>query len=338
MGLAIRELNVSLRDYLLSHLRAGLKPMIEYCIAFVNYRKTFSNYITVLMHRLRNKYPVESVLRNGEFKVLRNFSDIKALLLPLDSKTGYSINYDQVNEITTIFLSSGRTGKKNKLILHGGRFDGDIWNIFCNDIYGRVPVKGRTVVDIGASIGDSAIYFVLSGANRVVAFEPFPRSYKLAKINIESNNFSDKVTLKMAGCAANIGSIIIDPDYKSNKESQLSPFASGVKIPLLTLEQILDENNVEYGSILKIDCEGSEYGIILSTPAEILRRFEYIQIEYHSGYKNLKDKLERSGFRVCVDSPVAVGYFNMLKQLQHKKISRVSPHFGYLGYIYAILK
>jgi Methyltransferase FkbM domain len=57
--------------------------------------------------------------------------------------------------------------------------------------------------------------------------------------------------------------------------------------------------------ILKMDCEGSEYEVILSAEAheQTLQKFDLVIIEYHYGYKNLKQKLERSGFKVSVTRP-----------------------------------
>ena len=53
--------------------------------------------------------------------------------------------------------------------------------------------------------------------------------------------------------------------------------------------------DVPNGSILKIDCEGCEYDSILHTPDIALQRFSHIQIEYHLGYRDLKEKLEKYG-------------------------------------------
>ena len=77
------------------------------------------------------------------------------------------------------------------------------------------------------------------------------------------------------------------------------------KVPLLTLEDILKESNLEpNGSIvMKIDCEGCEYEIILSANEKVLQKFSYIMIEYHYGYKNLKEKLKKSGFKVSITRP-----------------------------------
>ena len=58
-----------------------------------------------------------------------------------------------------------------------------------------------------------------------------------------------------------------------------------------------------------MDCEGCEYDSILETANEILQKFSHIQIEYHYGYKNLKEKLESAGFSVKVTKPyVTINY------------------------------
>lgn len=45
---------------------------------------------------------------------------------------------------------------------------------FLEQPYGILDVKGRDVVDVGAYIGDTALYFRLKGAKRIYAFEPYP--------------------------------------------------------------------------------------------------------------------------------------------------------------------
>jgi predicted O-methyltransferase YrrM len=43
-----------------------------------------------------------------------------------------------------------------------------ILEIFEEDMYEILDVKGKIVVDVGAYIGDSAIYFALKGAKRAI--------------------------------------------------------------------------------------------------------------------------------------------------------------------------
>jgi len=54
-------------------------------------------------------------------------------------------------------------------------------------------VQNRSVLDIGAFIGDSSIYFILKGAKKVYAIEPHPDAYKEMLENIKLNNMEDKI-------------------------------------------------------------------------------------------------------------------------------------------------
>lgn len=65
-----------------------------------------------------------------------------------------------------------------------------ISEIFFQNEYRHLKCKDKVVLDIGASIGDSAIYFALKEAKRVVAFEPFPYAYEIAKKNIIQNGIT----------------------------------------------------------------------------------------------------------------------------------------------------
>jgi hypothetical protein len=71
---------------------------------------------------------------------------------------------------------------------------------------------------------------------------------------------------------------------------------------LVSLQDIIDKSEVT-PTILKVDCEGCEYDVILSASSATLLNFSHIQIEYHYGYENLKKKLEKEGFIVKVTEP-----------------------------------
>jgi hypothetical protein len=58
-----------------------------------------------------------------------------------------------------------------------------------------------------------------------------------------------------------------------------------------------------------MDCEGCEYESILNANENTLQKFSHILIEYHHGYKDLKEKLEKSGFKVSVTRPILVTRF-----------------------------
>ena len=57
--------------------------------------------------------------------------------------------------------------------------------------YDFLPVKNRVVIDIGADIADSSIYFAMIGAKKVIALEPFPKNFEVAQKNITLNGFNE---------------------------------------------------------------------------------------------------------------------------------------------------
>jgi FkbM family methyltransferase len=291
--------NISFGDIVLNYL-SYLKCLNKFTKmrSFLRYRRIYRNYINVSMNILRKKYPIEAVMRNGTPIVLRNNLEAQ-----LHGGRHEGFQYDINNDTVTL---STLTFENNRIVtIHGGITNGDISGIFVDNVYRCLPVKNKTVVDIGGNIADSAVYFALCGATKIICLEPFPKNYEIAKENIQVNNFSNIITIILAGCSAKREEITIDPDYKSGVDSILNDFKFGIKVPLLTLEDILKESNFEpNGSfVLKMDCEGCEYKIILSANEKTLQKFSYVMIEYHYGYKNLKEKLEECGFVVSVTRP-----------------------------------
>ena len=174
---------------------------------------------------------------------------------------------------------------------------------FIEQQYKWLDVKNRIVVDIGANIGDSAIYFALKGAKHVYAFEPYPYSYAIAMQNIKLNGLNDDIKLLNEGCGKENGKIKIDTGYKNLGSTDLKKFKNGTNINITTLSGLLKKFEITEGAVLKIDCEGCEYNVLLATKNSDLRRFKQIQIEYHYGYLNLKRKLEDAGFKVTSTLP-----------------------------------
>jgi len=290
--------NISLTDILFIYLYWSCLFKLKLIISFIKVCKLFRNHLSVTINIIKKRYPIRGILKNGNVVVLDNESELSFYL-----NRSKEFVYNFAND--TISLSKYSFNDKTNITIHGGISNGEFINIFMNNFYKSVPVENKVVIDVGANIGDSAIYFVLRGAKKVICVEPFPRNYELAKKNIEFNNLSSKISVILAGCSDRNGKIKIDPDYKSTDSSILSHFKVGIEVPLMTLENILNENNLRNDNslILKIDCEGCEYRSILLADGAILRRFTHMVIEYHHGYKNLKKKLQDSNFKVSVTRP-----------------------------------
>jgi FkbM family methyltransferase len=278
-------------------------------------RKLYRNYLHIINSARKDLYPIDAVLRNDKHILLKNWNEVFIPMLIYDHK---GIEYDISNDEVTIASIHGIADDKKKIKLHGGITNGDIASIFLSDVYRTLSVEGQVVIDIGANIGDSSIYFILRGAERVIALEPFPKNYELAKKNIEENNCSNRISILLAGCATSRGFIELDDAGIIGSSATIGQCPDGTRVALLTLDDILYENNLlSHEVILKMDCEGCEYETILSASHDTLRKFSQILLEYHYGYRNLKKKLEISGFHVSTDRPIG------------------NYHKMYSGYLYA---
>lgn len=195
----------------------------------------------------------------------------------------------------------------NDLTFNFGKMGPGVLNeVFGTEIYkeflNNFNIKNKTVIDIGASLGDTAIYFALHGAKKVYAFEPLPSVYKLAEENIRLNNLQDKCQVINAAVGWGSGAYLEDPKFEYIFERDLEEYKKNKQIPIITLQDIVNRFKIE-NAVLKIDCEGREYDIILNSPDELLRKFDYIIIEYHYGFENLQKKLQAAGFSVECGEP-----------------------------------
>jgi len=193
--------------------------------------------------------------------------------------------------------------------------------VFIQEDYKWLDVKSKDVVDVGANVGDTAIYFVLKGAKHVYAFEPYPYSCNIALKNINLNHLEDKITLLNEGCGKP-GFITIKEDYENTGGTDLKNFNDGKKIKTLSLDEIVKRFDLK-NAILKVDCEGCEYDLVLNAGDEALKMFDQIIIEYHYGYKNIIKKLRQVGFIVKHSLPK----YSYNIEAENKNM--------YIGFIYA---
>jgi len=170
--------------------------------------------------------------------------------------------------------------------------------------------KNDIVVDIGAYIGDFTI-LARSKEARVFAFEPIEENYEKLRENISLNNAWNVQTYQKAVSdlegkekiqvhkIKTISSLI-----KSDKINQQSPKIETREITTTTLSQIIKlTKQIDF---LKIDTEGNEADIILSTPREDLLKIKYIAMEstdyqetYHKNVR-LMTYLIACGFKLKV--------------------------------------
>jgi FkbM family methyltransferase len=151
-------------------------------------------------------------------------------------------------------------------------------------------LKGRDVIDVGASVGDSALYFILNGARKVIAVEPLPNVARCAEENVRLSGAADKVKVINAALSYEPVSVPCDYDVRLSGSFSTLKGSGPCKVPSVTLGDLL--NMVDDPYLLKMDCEGCEAQVILGPERERLKAFEHIIVEthpYNTGVSN--DKL-----------------------------------------------
>ncbi len=157
--------------------------------------------------------------------------------------------------------------------------------VFVDEEWGFLSVNGRTVIDVGAFVGDSSIYFALRGAKKVIAVEPHPKAFSELLDNIRLNNLID-VIIPINVAIGNQTWLdipldvslddIIDRIYE-DKISFRSQFSNVARIKVISLTDLLKVTNVK-PDVLKLDCEGCEYDVI-NDPS--IGLFNELAIECH---------------------------------------------------------
>ncbi len=258
------------------------------------YRKTFKNYPSVIFNQTRKNFPLKAIIKNGEQLMTNSIDETALFALLTDHK---NMNYDKKTDMLTVLLSSEFIRSSVKLFGIIQNTDTILAFSQNNGTYENLPLKDKTIIDIGACTGDTSIYFALKGAKKIIAVEPFPKNFEILKKNIEENHFNKLIIPILAACGYSKKEILIDPNLHDGMRSVLHEFSDGVKISTLTLEEIIKDFDIS-NAILKLDCEGCEYETILNSSSVTLQKFTDIQIEYHDGSKNLEEKLLSAGFLV----------------------------------------
>ena len=164
-----------------------------------------------------------------------------------------------------------------------------------------VPQSGWTVFDVGANIGVFTVLQATQGA-RIYSFEPNPDSYSRLLRNVTANKLSDCVRLfpTALGDKRGMGSLHViaggtTGGVVTTAEARAS--ASGVAVPIATLDEIVSTLPGLSIDLLKIDAEGSEVSILRGGD-QTLDHVQRIMVEYHTRdlLRQVREILARKGF------------------------------------------
>jgi FkbM family methyltransferase len=168
------------------------------------------------------------------------------------------------------------------------------------------------VIDIGAGLGDFAIYTAKrSPYGFVYAYEPFPESFELLKQNLRLNKVEDVVPIPEA-ISGQAGTLKLEMSGAAvqHKTTNVSDGTKIISVRAITLDEALSRLNGFRCDLLKLDCEGAEYDILMKADESCWQRIGQIVMEYHDGvtehsHQDLIAFFEKRGFKTyCFPSQV----------------------------------
>jgi FkbM family methyltransferase len=188
--------------------------------------------------------------------------------------------------------------------LDGSYFSG-AREIYCRGVYFTLPGFGIGRDDISVDLGANAGVFTTLAALRgkkVIAVEAQSEFIPLIRQNLLRNKCLGKASVEFGLIGSTTGTLS-DPAERKNCSHW------GEEAPALSLPEVLRRHNVTRVDFLKIDIEGSEFGLF-DGDCDWLRIVRKIVMEAHCRFgdvNNLRTRLENNGFQVwLVDNHQAV--------------------------------
>ena len=207
------------------------------------------------------------------------------------------------------------------------------WLVFVRRHY---PVRAgdRVIIDVGANIGVFTLYAAREAPEaRIIALEPFPDTRSRLAELVNSNGLAGRVAVLDCALAGSSGTGAMDEadgipsqyrriyseatrtlNAEHRGKAGLAESTDGVAVRKITMAEMLDEAKVESADFMKMNIHGSEYEVLLSTPAQVLRRCARIAVQYHempaaSGLTkhSIFEHLGRSGFVLTSDHDTGRG-------------------------------
>lgn len=187
------------------------------------------------------------------------------------------------------------------------------------------------IFDVGGSIGDSALYFLMDqNVKKVYVYEPFPDTFIAAQINLKDFQSNERLELNGYGISdrSEQREILYNQNMSCGQStiSSVREKAKGLYSNLISeedekkqiihvrcasevFEPLLKEHE-GCNLILKMDCEGEEYAIIKNlSQSGLLGKFDFAMLEWHyKGKESLLECLDQAGFSYwCTDKSSEMG-------------------------------
>ncbi len=169
--------------------------------------------------------------------------------------------------------------------------------------------KKDIVLDIGAHVGRFSLPLIYTNRNiKIISFEPDIENYKSLVKSKKENGLGDGYKIFNQAVLNREGKVDFSTGEKTTQGSVSSVGffmdrnKKNIPVKCTSLKKIFKENKIKQCRLVKMDCEGSEYLILKSTPKNIFKRIDIIFIEAHVTSTNdpvsIRELLIKAGFVV----------------------------------------
>ncbi|MBO8431642.1 FkbM family methyltransferase, partial [Spirochaetes bacterium] len=177
-------------------------------------------------------------------------------------------------------------------------------------------IKGKCIIDAGASVGDSALIFSELDCDRIYSFEPNKETFDLLNSTIKINMLSKVVPVRLAlGSESTVrklqlcgsgSTLLIDEHSQSDYETQ--------DTYVVRLDDYVKQHNIRVG-LIKTDLEGFEQEFLKGAEYTIKTQRPILLISlYHkaSDYFEIKPVIEswNLGYRFKIVKPLIYNVVN----------------------------
>jgi FkbM family methyltransferase len=146
------------------------------------------------------------------------------------------------------------------------------------------------VLDIGLYKGDFAARIHKKYKCKVIGFEPIKKFYEQSK-----NRFANNPKVKVYHCGVGDKDETIEISIDNDASSAFKDKGNKCEeVKIISINTMLEENNIHNVDLLKINVEGYEYEILDSIlENDIVSIFRNIQVQFHNFVPNAEEKRKR---------------------------------------------
>jgi len=140
------------------------------------------------------------------------------------------------------------------------------------EIFAKKVKEGDVVFDIGANVGFYSLIAskIVGDRGKVYAFEPAPKNTLLLKKHFELNNCINSIVV-LAG-VSDKNDLVYFNEGSHAATGYLSMEDGNILVPVLGLEELVDNGKILAPNLMKIDVEGSEFKV-LTGAKKILEKY-----------------------------------------------------------------